>query len=683
MTPLMRPRRASWFVLLALVLLGTVHGCDCGPTGVTNQRYACSQDDECASGFVCRVGECRPEGEPVEEPDGGKPDGGGQDGGPPDGGKSDGGGQDGGPPDGGGQDGGPPDGGGEDAGTDPQPTSLAFITASQTLEAGQCSAAAVVETRTATGEILPVTTATSVSLIATPSPGFTFYLDSSCTTSTTQVSMEAGSSRATFHFKGTVAQTVRVEARGATLSPASQNALIGPAAPAVVGFVTPPQAAPPRGCSPLVELEAQDAYGNTNPFTTDTDVTLSVSPAGEFALFTDAACTLPFTTATIPAGSTRAGFYFMGKISGGYTVTATPSQGTGASQLETILPVVRRGTCSMSASASTVSCTISPPQTDVSKTLLIFQATNTANSPSARSVSTMCRLTARDTISCRRDNASGAMGIQWHTAELATGLKVQHLATSCSGVTTVGIPATPVANMANTFLLTSSLHGDTTLDQDVYYTAALTAADRVTLDFSEGCDTDFEAAAQVVEFEGASVTRGVTGVMTGTSLVVSGLTPVDLATTALLFTFRISGTDEAGLCDRVLRGELTSPTSITFSRGAGATTGCVDVPVQAISWERIDFGVRARAQSVAVSMANGTLTASRTLATPVDLTRTLAFSSSQAQCGQSGGETSSTTDDIVSASTGLHSLSSTTLTVNRGRGLGVAQWYSTVLQLEP
>ena len=62
-----RIRPLSWFAALVLALLGSLQACDCGSTGVDTRRFACTQDDECASGFVCRQGECQPEGEDQEE----------------------------------------------------------------------------------------------------------------------------------------------------------------------------------------------------------------------------------------------------------------------------------------------------------------------------------------------------------------------------------------------------------------------------------------------------------------------------------------------------------------------------------------------------------------------------------------------------------------------------------------
>jgi hypothetical protein len=69
---------------------------------------------------------------------------------------------------------------------------------------------------------------------------------------------------------------------------------------------------------------------------------------------------------------------------------------------------------------------------------------------------------------------------------------------------------------------------------------------------------------------------------------------------------------------------------------------------------------------------------------PVDPTRTLAFSSSQALSGQGGGESPYEGDDIVGEVMALHFISSpTVLDVSRNSANEAAQWSSTVLQIEP
>jgi len=680
-----RSRILSWFSGLLLALLASVQGCDCGSTGADTRRFACSQDDECASGFVCLEGKCQPEGGPVDEPDGGvdagRPDGGGLDGGT-DGGTN--GGSDGGPPDGGGNNGGP-DAGTPDGGTTTKPTQLTFVSPVQTVAAGQCSAAAVIEARDANGSAAPVATNTALTLAALPGSNFGFFSDAACSSSASLVTMAAGSSRATFYFRGTAARSVRLTVSATALQSATQTENIVAAAPTSLVFITSAQILQAGACSARVDLETRDAYGNSSPVPSQTPAALLAQASSGLSFFTEAACSTPTTEAVFAAGATRASFYFKGKTGGTFTVSATATGLPTATQNETILPAVRTGTCTLPRGGGSVTCPISPPQLDMAKTLMLFQASSNDNS--ADSASLKCALTAVDSITCTRndfdDGNEPAVPIVWQTAELPVGLKVQHLQGTCSGAPLTEIPIQPVSSLQSTFLLVSSEQDGSTQGDDDFYTASLNAADHVDFDFSIACQTTWLPSLQVVEYQGTDVTRGVTGSMTGTQLVVSNLPAVDLGSTALLFTFRMTGgTSTTVMCDRALRGELTSPTSITFSRGDGAT-GCTGTTIDAISWERIQFGDRARAQHFQVAMGASTTTLSVPI-TSVDQTRTLVFASGQAQSGQAGGETSYATDDIIGAALGWHTLTSpTSLRVERGAALGTARWHSTVLQLEP
>ncbi|HYI00531.1 hypothetical protein [Hyalangium sp.] len=691
-------RILSWLSALVLTLLVSLPGCDCGSTGADTRRYPCTQDTECTLGFVCLEGVCQPEGGPVDPPDGGTdagtPDGGPTDGGPTDGGPTDGG-SDGGPDGGsdGGSDGGTADGGGTDGGADagtpdggspPQPTQLNFITPAQTMVAGQCSGAVVVETQDSMGRAAPVDANTNLVLSAQPNTGFGFYRDAACSTSAFVLTLPAGSSRATFYFRGTVAQSVRITVLISGMLPPLQNETITPAAPAIVSFITSSQTLPAGGCSSLVELEARDAYGNPSPFSSQTRVALFAQASAGFSFFTDAACTASTSEAVFSAGSARTRFYFKGKTRGTFPLTATVSGLSPASQDETILPAVRTDLCTLPLGARSVTCPISPPQLDLSKTLLMFQASSDDDSPDTASL--RCSLTALDTLTCSRNDGDEGddepeIDIVWQTAELPSGLKVQHLQTTCGGAALRQVTIQPVASPQSTFLLVSSEQDGSTQGDDDFYTASLAATNRVDLQFSTPCTPSWRASLQVVELTGATVTRGVTGPMSGTSLTVSVPSGVNLSSSALLFTYRASETDDSIICDRVLRGVL-SPNAITFTRGANAT-GCTDADIDAISWELIDFGARASAQHVHVTMDSSTSEVDMPI-TAVDPSRTLVFASGQSQSGQAGGETDYEEDDVIGASLGWHGLRTPTiLTVARGAEEGTARWQSTVLQLEP
>jgi hypothetical protein len=558
------------------------------------------------------------------------------------------------------------------------------VSPAQTVTAGQCSGAAVIEARDANGSAAPVATHTTLALAAQPGSNFVFYSNATCTTPTSTLPLPAGSTRATFYFRSTVARSVRLTVAASGLFPATQTESIVAAAPSSLAFTTSSQTLQAGACSFRVDLETRDPYGNASPVSAQTPATLQAQDGSGIFLFTDAACSTPTSAVVFAAGTSRASFYFKGKTGGTFPLSATVTGLPPATQNETILPVVRTGSCTIPLAAGSVTCPISPPQLDMTKTMMIFQASSNDDNPDSASVH--CALTSETAITCTRNDFGEdepATLIQWQTAEML-GLNVQHLEATCADTSLTELPIEPVSSLLNTFLLVSSEQDGTNQGDDDFYTASMSTVDHVDLQFSGNCQSSWRASVQVVEASALNVTRDVTGPMSGTSFVVSNLPAVDLSSTALLFTYRTVGATSTtyAMCDRILRGELTSPTSITFTRGDGAT-GCTGSTIESISWERIQFGARGQTQHLGVRMGS-TTTAMNMPITAVDPTRTLVFASGQAQSGQGSGETSYAADDVIGAALGWHTLTSpTNLRVTRGAALGTARFYSTVLQLEP
>ncbi|WP_225411357.1 hypothetical protein [Stigmatella hybrida] len=646
--------------VLVLFLLAAGAGCSSGPTGADSRRFACTEDSECAAGFVCRENECLPEETP------GTPDG-GTDAGPSDGGEPD-----------GGQDGGP-DSGIPDGGDTSIPTRLAFGNSQPPLTVGQCSNAVEVETRTETDIAAPVRTATLLTLSANPTNGITFYRDAACQTPTTSVTVEAGSSRAAYYVRGTVAQTFSLGVVAQGFSNANQGLTFRAAAPTNLVFVTPAQTLPAGGCSARVEIEARDAYGNAASFPSAQTVVLRAPNSAGVAFFADPACQTGLSEQVLAPGASRVAFYFKGRTGGAFNLSAIVTEQFSVFQRETILPMVRTGSCSFSSSSTQEQCRVFPAQLDLSKTMLFFQTNSYNNNPYTSSV--RCALTARDTITCSRNDDGTEVDILWQTVERPSGLQVQHIPVLCKGAVTP-VPLSPVSNPEHTFLLVSAEQGGTTLGDDDFFTARLVSASQVDVAFSTACNSGWKASLQAVESPDIRVTRGTTDRMTGTQLTVSGLAPVDLSSTALLFTHRVSNTDAPVLCDRVLRGELTSPTTITFSRGAG-NSACTTASVDAISWERIAFGASARTQHIPVTL-NAPVESDDFAITPVDPTRSLIFASGQGPSGQAWGESSYASDDISGAALGMFELEGDSeFEASRGAPLGTVRWNTTVVEFEP
>ncbi len=349
------------------------------------------------------------------------------------------------------------------------------------------------------------------------------------------------------------------------------------------------------------------------------------------------------------------------------TITPTPTPGT---------VTVQSGTCSISGGSLSTSCTISPSLADTTRTFMVFQATSSNNTPNSSNV--RCFLAGTSTVTCDRFGTTGTVNIQWQTVEFASGVTVEHLTPACVGdITNVAI--TPVTNMANSFLLFSHAQGGVIQDGNDRRTVRLTSTSNVELRQSGfgSCASEGTASAlQVVQFTNASVTRGLTGAMTGASLTVSGLPAVNTAKTMLIYSYRTANSG-ANIAAGLVRGEIDNATSLTFSRGD--STGQID----AIAWERIEFTDATSVQQVQPSMAPGIATDNFAIAS-VDTSRAIVFAGGQWTAGQGFGQTSFTGDDIIGVAVGRHELTSATnLLVTRDDTNGSASWVSYVVEYAP
>ncbi|WNG16498.1 hypothetical protein [Cystobacter fuscus] len=638
-------KRCSWLALPFLVLL---LGCSSASTGADIRRYACAQDDECAAGFACRAGVCQAGGDP-QPPDPGGPGGG-------------------------------PDDGGTPPGT--PPTRLAFVSPAQSVGTGQCSAAVVIETQTAEGVASPVESDTTVSLSAQPSTAVSFFRDAACTTSTNSVAVGAGGSRATFYFRGSVAQTVRVGVSASGLASASQDeVLLVPGQAVGVAFVTGAQTLATSGCSSLVEIEARDV--DARPTTFPSPRTMTLSGTG-LTFFSNASCTTLLSTPVFAAGRTRSSFYFKGRSSGTNRLSVSVSGLSTVSQDQTILPVVRSGVCTMPATGNSVTCPISPAQVDLSKTMLLISLSPSGRSPDSGGV--RCMLSARDAFTCGRYAAApSSFDIFWQTVELGTGLRVQHLQPSCQSTFLVSVPIQTVSPQKS-FLLVSSEQSGTLLGEGNLYTATLADSGiRVDLEFSGNCSPSWKGSLQVVEFEGIQVVRGDGAMSTGQTGAANLIQPsVSLATTALLFTYRVNNAGASSLCDRVMRGEVSAPSEVEFSRALVNSENCATAAIESMSWERINFGSLAKVQPVQVAMSVDQTQVTPSFTTAVDRTRAVVFATGQGMNGQAGGEASYSGDDVLGESLAGFSFSSATqLQVRRASALGRARWTAYVVEFNP
>lgn len=449
-----------------------------------------------------------------------------------------------------------------------------------------------------------------------------------------------------------------------------------PCAPAAtaLAFASPPQSLDAGECSAPVIVRAVTASGAVAGVPQELALSPQLTPAGSLRLFVDEACTVPLDEVHLGPGTEPAPFHVQA-LTGGNDVLQVSAQGlASASQTFAVRPMVMKGSCDFPVWQTQVSCP-TPFAFDPAHALLIFQATNNDDTPSNTDV--VCTIASGRDVRCSRDQYYVDATITWQVLRRPE-LTVHHLLANPGNYTsTVTIPA--VASTASTFLLTSSyVSGSIQGDNDFRF-VQLTSPTTVAVSISAGGGG--VTALQVVEWPGSSVTRGVTPPMELDALDVTGLPPVDPTRSFLTYGWR---TLEGGrvICDRSLRGELTSPTSIRFHRGDG-NPACTNALVDAIGWERVQLPPGARVQPLQMSLAPSFYTGTAFIS-PVDPTRSVIFAGGQFTDGQAAGEGSYDQDDVLGEMHGAFTYDNASqVRVTRAVAFGSARWNVFAVEVPP
>jgi len=424
-------------------------------------------------------------------------------------------------------------------------------------------------------------------------------------------------------------------------------------------------------------------------------VGLSEFPVGTMRHYSDANCTTPTTVATIPNGQTDIDYYVKPLTGGASTQIATASFGSTQRQFPAVIGAVRRGTCNFAGpinladGGQTVDtgafCTITPPHQSMGKTALFFQATTSSGSGGTAGV--RCRLTATNQVGCIRvDGQSGGV-VAWQTVELPTALRVERVSGSCQPPPfNITLPA--AVSPSSSFLLKSFNTSSGDIDDEDLFTTQLTSGTNIIGDLGDDATmcsgSSFEV--QAVELQGLTVTRGTfdAGLPSGESIALVTALPAASLNTAVLTQHRVPNLNPALSCSVFVRADLPSASSIGFSRNLGMDGGCVDPPIYQLIWERLDFGTRGNVQAKTVTLPIGTSTLAVPIS-PVDITRTIVFASSQAASGQSCGETNYAggTSYLGEGNARFELTTSTNVQVSRQRNGGVGVFTFFVVELDP
>ncbi len=95
------------------------------------------------------------------------------------------------------------------------PSNLAFTTTAPSLMAGECSGAVTVQLQDSSGNPTSGSSATTLNLSASPSTGFTFYSDATCTPPVTTASIAGGTSATSFYVSGVTGGSITMTAADA------------------------------------------------------------------------------------------------------------------------------------------------------------------------------------------------------------------------------------------------------------------------------------------------------------------------------------------------------------------------------------------------------------------------------------------------------------------------------------
>jgi hypothetical protein len=553
------------------------------------------------------------------------------------------------------------------------PSKLVFTSAVQTIPALGCSpVAATVTLQDLGGNIVNTGSDRPIAFSATPAgANTTFYTEGTCTTPlpANTATMTNGTSTATMFFKADNATpTVTLTASSALLTSGTQTATIQAASPAKLVFTTAPTTVEAGFCLPVV-VERQDALNRPTSPASATPVTLSALPAPGMLFFTNAACTTALVgTFNILSGQSNATVYVKG-VSGSlagaipgnqiYTHTAASGVLTSGTLDITVEPMVRRRSvaCTLATGTSTITCPITPLLTDITRTMLFFQATpNSGDSGANDNVTCRLNLNTNAEVICDRVGTTGDVLIEWQTlsfaysAAVAGGVSVQHVTAACvaAAPTSMPINVTTAAPRASSFVLFSNRTPGTDNDAESFFTAQLTSD--TNLRFSQAaasttCTHTVDFAAQVVTWNGANVGRGIQAGGNATSF--TAPTTLGGSPGFIVYSSRQATTDSGGnntICRRRLRGEITSPLVLTFVRGCAGGSG----DVQDISWEHVRTPTGVTVQQLTYSTLTGQPSVVIAF-NPVDLTRSVLFMGGQGQGGSASGKTDYTATARVGA----------------------------------
>ncbi len=324
-----------------------------------------------------------------------------------------------------------------------------------------------------------------------------------------------------------------------------------------------------------------------------------------------------------------------------------------------VLPLVRRGSCTIADMQSSVSCPLGIEiPTDRNRTFMVFQAVGA--SETAPDSNVRCTLASTTAVACDRAGSNGAIAIEWQTASwgrgvASGGVSVQHFSGSAANAASQVNQGYALGSgtRANSFMLFSHSTGGATNENngDDFLTGRIESNNNVRLESTGNFAVPLTWAVQVVSMGGLTVVQGSVGPDSGTSFTSAALASATQVQAAVIASVRPERpspeTNTDAMCKRRVRAEVTSDTLVTFTRALGSGGNCGNADVQNTRFERLFFPLAlATVQETNLQLSGASASADGSL-TAVALDRTIGFFSAQGPGGQASGETDFASNDVV------------------------------------
>lgn len=509
-------------------------------------------------------------------------------------------------------------------------TRLAFVNAPQVIGTGTCSAPIIIETRNALGVATAVATNTNVSFSSTSGPS-TVYLGAGCLGAPVGGGVIlTGQSQVRFSVRTSTPNTYTLTATSLPLIPANQSFVVFQLPTQLVFSAIVPS--PLRAGSCLTAtVEARGPTSLPLAVQSPTPVALTTNVANGTLFFSDPMCAFTTTSVTIGVGSSSATLYVKPLSGVPQVLSATASFATGTLAISPV-PIVRRGLCTVRGSTEfcPIDGSVGPaiPAT-AGRSFLVTQSISVQGTSAPVDIEARCRLQGTEINCVRRGGGLTSDALtHFQVVELPTSLTVQSASSgNCGGA--INLPGMVDPN--RTFLLKSVVGVGASFDQDDSVSVTLSGPLSATLSSNacEGYDV------QAVQWEGVSVTRGQSSIVSG-SFSSSVTLPAASPSTLVLSQPSNDATFTVPPCLLLGRAEVFSPSELRFFRGSNRAT-CNIGSLPRIVWERIDFGSRARVWAYPAPLTMNTQTLSVPI-TSVDPTRSFVITSSQQLGGQGSGE---------------------------------------------